>query len=183
MKGDEAAFREEISKNMSRELKQATERLVKQSVMDQLGDLHEVQIPAPMLANEINAMREQMFQQFSGAGTDFKPTADMLPDELFKEQSEKRVALGLIVRGIITAQDISADADRVKEEVEAMAAGYEKPEEVVNYYYSNEQLLQNIQSKVLEDQVIDYVLSLATVTDAAKTYEEIVQAAQASAQQ
>lgn len=181
--GDEAAFREEISKNMKRELKQATERLVKQSVMDQLSDLHEVQVPAPMLANEIDAMRNQMFQQFAGAGADFKPTADMLPDELFKEQAERRVALGLIVRGIITAQEISADADRVKAEVEALASGYEQPEEVVNYYYSNEQLLQNVQSKVLEDQVIDYVLSLAAVTEVAKSYEDVVQAAQAAAQQ
>lgn len=183
VKGDEVAFKEEITKNMARELKQATERLVKQSVMDQLADIHEVQIPAPMLANEIKAMRDQMFQQFAGSGADFQPTADMLPDDLFKEQSEKRVALGLIVRGIITDQELSADGDRVKAEIDLMAAGYEKPEEVVNYYYSNEQLLQNVQSKVLEDQVIDHVLSLASVTEVSKTYEEIVQAAQAASQQ
>lgn len=183
VEGDEAAFRADITKNMTRELKQATGRLVKQAVMDQLAEKHEVQVPAAMLGGEIEQMRNQMFQQFSGAGADFQPTKDMLPDELFKEQAERRVALGLIVRGVISEQELKVDEELVKAEIEELASTYEQPEEVVNYYNSNEQLLQGVQSKVLEDQVIDYVLSLATVTDVEKTYEEIVQAAQAAAQQ
>ncbi len=181
--GDLAEFEEEISKNMHRELKQAITTITKKSVMDQLSEMHEVQVPAAMLETEIEAMRTQMFQQFSGAGAgDFKPNKEMLPDELFKEKAEQRVGLGLLIRGIVADQEIKVDADRVKAEIEELASTYEDPTEVINYYYSNQQLLQSVEGKVLEDQVVDYVLSNADVSKVAKPYEEIVQQAQAANQ-
>jgi trigger factor len=175
-------FRAEITKNMQRELKQATGRLVKQAVMDQLVENNEIQIPAAMITSEIDQLREQMVQQFSQGGQGGFDKS-MLPDDLFQDRAERRVKLGLLVRSIVSGQEISVDADSVKAEIDEIASTYEQPEEVVNYYYGNQQLLQSVEGKVLEDQVVEYVLSQASVSDAEMAYEDIVQKAQAAAQQ
>ena len=107
----------------------------------------------------------------------------LLPDDLFTEKAERRVKLGLLVRSIISGEELSADADRVRAEVEELASTYEDPEEVVNYYYANEQLLKGVEGKVLEDQVVDFVLEKAEVTEVEESYEDIVQKAQVIAQQ
>lgn len=175
-------FRVEITKNMQRELKQATGRLVKQAVMDQLVESNDVQMPAAMITSEIDQLREQMVQQFSQGGQGGFDKS-MLPDDLFQDRAERRVKLGLLVRSIVSGQEISVDADSVKAEIDEIASTYEQPEEVVNYYYGNQQLLQSVEGKVLEDQVVEYVLSQANVSDAEMAYEDIVQKAQAAAQQ
>jgi len=183
VEGDMDAFRSEINGNMTRELKQATNRIVKQAVMDQLIEQNEVEVPSAMLSAEIDQLRDQMFQQFSQGGQELNLDKSLLPDDLFTEKAERRVKLGLLVRSIISGEELSADADRVRAEVEELASTYEDPEEVVNYYYANEQLLKGVEGKVLEDQVVDFVLEKAEVTEVEESYEDIVQKAQVIAQQ
>lgn len=175
---DEAEFRAEVRKNMERELKNASKNKVKTQVMDRLMEAHDVELPASLIAGEIDALRSQTMQQFGGAaeGMDLK---SILPDDMFKEQAERRVALGLIVAELVKKEEIKADADRVKEMVEELASTYQDPEEVVNYYYSNQQLLASVESAVLEDQVVDHILSKADVTDQDSTYEEVIKPAEA----
>lgn len=175
-------FRAEITKNMSRELKQAINRLVKQSVMDDLVEKNDVQIPAAMVDSEVDVLRDQMIQQFS-QGNPGSFDKSMLPADLFTEKAERRVKLGLLVRSIVAAEEIKADADTVKAEIDEIASTYEQPEDVVNYYYGNQELLQGVEGKVLEDQVVAYVVSKAAVTETEMTYEDIVQKAQAASQQ
>jgi len=124
-----------------------------------------------------------VFQQFSQGGQELNLDKSLLPDDLFTEKAERRVKLGLLVRSIISGEELSADADRVRAEVEELASTYEDPEEVVNYYYANEQLLKGVEGKVLEDQVVDFVLEKAEVTEVEESYEDIVQKAQVIAQQ
>ena len=88
-----------------------------------------------------------------------------LPREPFEEEAKRRVTLGLLIAEIIKENSIQADADKVKATIESMAAGYDQPEEVVKYYYSNQQMMQNVQSLVVEDQVVDWVLESAKVSD------------------
>lgn len=183
VEGDMEAFREEISKNMQRELKQATSAIVKQAVMDQLVENNDIQIPAAMVSTEIDQLRDQMFQQFSGGNQQLNLDKSILPDDMFSERAERRVKLGLLIRNLIQAEELKADADRVKAEIEELASTYEDPEEVVNYYYGNQQLLQSVEGKVLEDQVVDFVLSKAEVSTVEQSYEDIVQKAQMQAQQ
>ena len=78
----------------------------------------------------------------------------MLPDDLFTEQAKKRAVTGLIINELITANDIQADADLVKAKIEEIASTYETPEEVIQYYYGNQQMLSNVEAAVLEDQVV-----------------------------
>ncbi len=168
-------FRGEIKKNMERELKQAVKGKLKASVMDKLVENHTVELPQALIASEIEALREQMMQQFGGMqqnqNLDLKA---LLPDEMFTEQAERRVSLGLIVGEIVKKNEIKADADQVRSYIEETAASYDKPEEVVNYYYQNQQMLAGIESVVLEDMVMDSILEQAKVTDETVSYHEAV---------
>ncbi len=170
---DEADFRAEVKSNMARELKNAVKNKLKNQVMDQLLDLHKIDLPKALVAAEIDALRNQMAQQFGGnaKGLDLK---SLLPDDMYAEQAQRRVALGLIVGEVVKAGEIKVDSDRVRSTVEEMASSYEQPEEVVNYYLNNRQLLASVESVVLEDQVVDYVLAQAKVSEEKSTYEEVL---------
>jgi len=171
--GGEEKFREEVKSNMGRELKNAAKTKVKNQVMDQLISAHELELPSALVAGEIETLRNQMMQQFGGAQQNFDAKS-LLPDDMFKEQAERRVALGLIVGEVIKASDIKADGDRVREMIEEMASTYQEPEEVINYYYNNQQLLASVESAVLEDQVVEHILENAQVTEKDSTYEEVI---------
>jgi|TARA_B110000902_G_scaffold266049_1_gene352342 trigger factor len=165
-------FRVEVRKNMERELKNIVRRVVKQSVMDQLQEANEVQVPAALAANEIKALKGQMFQQFGGMQGNFDES--ILPDDMFTEQAEKRVALGLIIRSVIESAEITADKELIQQEIAEIASTYEQPQEVVEYYNSNQELTQSIESSVLENQVVDHILALASVTEVSKSYDEVI---------
>lgn len=164
-------FREDVRKNMSRELKQAVKNKVKTQVMDGLLAAHTVDVPKALLANEINRQRQAMFQQFGGGA---KLDPKMLPDELFAEQAQRSVALGLLIGQIVKDKAVEVDASRVKALVKEVAESYESPEEVVNYYYGNREQLAQVEALVLEDQVVDAVLAGAQVTEAAAKYADVV---------
>lgn len=174
---DEQQFRDDVRKNMERELKNAAKTKLKNQVMDKLVEAHEVDLPKALVAGEVEALRNQMMQQFGGA----QPNMDLkslLPDEMFTEQAERRVALGLIVGEVVKASEIKVNADRVREMIEEMASTYQDPEEVVNYYYSNQQMLASVESVVLEDQVVDHIIDGAKVTETESTYEDVIKPAQ-----
>lgn len=155
------AFRSEVRKNMERELRQAIKTKVKTQVMDGLLETNSIEVPKALVATEIDRLRAQAVQQFGGAN--IKP--EQLPAELFEEQAKRRVSLGLIVAEVVKQHEIKPDTDRVRAMVEDLASAYQEPEQVVNWYYQNEQQLAEIQSVVLEEQVVDTVLQKAQVTD------------------
>ncbi len=171
--GDEEKFRTEVKGNMDRELKNATKNKVKNQVMEALVEAHEVSLPAALIAGETEALRGQMLQQFGEAAKNIDAKA-MLPDEMFAAQAERRVALGLIVGEVVKNAEIQVDAERVRGMVDELASTYQEPEEVVNYYYNNQQLLAGVESAVLEDQVVDYILEKANVSDVASSYDDVI---------
>jgi trigger factor len=183
--GGEERFRSEIADNMARELANAVKNNVKQQVMDALVEAHQGQeVPKALIANEIDAMRKQMFQQFGGAGSNSDLDLEsLLPAEMFEERAERRVKLGLILSEFIQREGLEADADRVRSTIEEMAATYQEPEEVVNWYYSNQEQLSSVESMVLEDQVVDKLLEKATVNELECTYQEALAKAQEAAGQ
>ena len=173
--GGEEQFRKEVSENMARELKNAIENKVKQQVMDAVVEAHEsVELPKALVDQEISAMRGQMFQQFGGGASKDLDLDSLLPDEMFAENAERRVRLGLVLSEYVTSNDIKADGDRVREVIEEMASTYETPQEVVDYYYSNEQQLASVESKVLEDQVVEKLLEGADITEKKISYQDAV---------
>ncbi|WP_086931456.1 trigger factor [Agarilytica rhodophyticola] len=169
--GGEEKFREDVKENMEREKQKAIKNKTKQQILDSLLDRTPVEVPNALVAGEIDALRNQTIQQYGGAAENLDMKA-LLPDDMFKEQAQRRTALGLIVSEIVTQEKITADKDVVRSLIEEAAASYESPEEVVNYYYSNEQLLQSVEAAALEEQVVDFLLEKAEVTEAKVAYDE-----------
>jgi len=169
-------FRAEVRKNMERELRQAIKTKVKNQVMDGLLAANPVDVPKALLENEVNRLRVQAVQQFGG---NIKP--EQLPAELFEEQAKRRVVLGLIVAEVVKQFELKPDDVRVRAMIEEMASAYQEPEQVIAWYYKNDQQMNEVRSVVLEEQVVDTVLQKATVTDKSVSYEEAVKPAQAPA--
>jgi trigger factor len=169
--GDLAKFRVEVKKNMERELTNAVRAQIKGQVMDGLVNNHSFDVPGALVGNEIQRMRQQMMQQFGG-GQQFD--ASILPDDLFREQAERSVRLGLIVRQILEQNQLKADADKVRARIEEIAEQYEEPAEVVKWFYGNRQQLEQVEGAVLEEQVVELVLASASQSDKTMSYEEVV---------
>jgi len=167
-------FRTEVRKNMERELRQAIKSKVKNQVMDGLLAANPIEVPKSLLENEVNRLRVQAVQQFGG---NIKP--DQLPAELFEEQAKRRVELGLIVAEVVKQFDLKPDDARVRDLIQEMASAYQEPEQVVAWYYKNEQQMNEVRSVVLEEQVVDTVLQKASVTDKSVSYEEAVKPVEA----
>ena len=166
-------FRTEIAKNMGRELTQAVKNKVKTQVMDGLLDVHAVDLPEALVEQEIDRLKEQAVQRFAGQGMQGLD-ASALPGEMFKAEAEKRVRLGLIVGEIVKAKELKADEDRVRAMIEEIASAYQEPQQVIDWYYGNEQQLSQVQYVVLEEQVVDTILEAAQVTEKACSYEEAI---------
>lgn len=167
-------FRTEVRKNMERELRQAIKSKVKNQVMDGLLAANPIEVPKALLENEVNRLRVQAVQQFGG---NIKP--DQLPAELFEEQAKRRVELGLIVAEVVKQFDLKPDDTRVRELIQEMASAYQEPEQVVAWYYKNDQQMNEVRSVVLEEQVVDTVLQKASVTEKSVSYEEAVKPVEA----
>ena len=174
--GGEEGFRAEVRKNMERELRQAIKAKVKNQVMDGLLNANPIEAPKALIDNEVNRLRVQAVQQFGG---NIKP--DQLPADLFTEQAKRRVVLGLIVAEVVKQFELKPDDARVRELIEEMASAYQEPEQVVSWYYKNDEQLNEVRSVVLEEQVVDTVLEKAKVTDKSVSYEEAVKPAEAPA--
>jgi trigger factor len=174
-KGGEKQFRKEVKANMDRELANALKAKVKTQVMDSLIASHSTEIPKALVVNEIQVLRNQMLQRFGGQQQNFD-VKSLLPDTMFQEEATRRVTLGLIVGEIVKANKLKPDAKRVRSMIEEIASTYQEPKEVIEYYSNNQELMAGVESAVLEDQVVDYILSQAKVTDVETNYDEIIKA-------
>lgn len=172
--GGEERFRGDVRRNMQRELKTALRNKVKASVMDALLAANEVDLPQTLITSEIQRQRENMVKQFGG---NQQVDATLLPDELFTDQAKRMVGLGLIVSELVRKFDIQVDKDKVRAYIDEIAESYERPQDVVNWYTGNRDQLRNIEGLVLEDQVVDTVLSQAQVVDTPIGYQDAMRPA------
>lgn len=168
--GDMEAFRDEVAGNMRRELDGAIRTQVKSRVMDQLIDNHEIQLPQALVHQEIHALKERMLQRVREA--DRKSVS--LPDELFRERAERQVALGLITREVIREHELTANPEKIRERVEELAEPYADKDQVIAWYYQNEEQLAGVEMAVLEDSVVETVLAAARVSLQGRSYADII---------
>jgi trigger factor len=165
-------MREEIRQNMQRELDIAVQAKIKQTVMDALFQANPLDIPNALIEDESKQLSEQMANNLIRQG--MPQDQVKLSPAVFTEQAKRRVGLGLILAEIIKQQGIQAEASRVRAKVDAIAAPYERPQEVVAWYYGDKQRLNEVESLVLEEQVVAWVLSQAKVVDKTMTFSEIM---------
>ncbi len=170
--GDLERFRRDVRENMERELRQRIEARVKKQAMDLLLEANPIELPKVLVEEEIQSLRKQMQQQMGKQSSAFQ-----LPDSLFEEEAKRRVALGLIIAEVVRANSIQVDEDRVRATVEDLAASYEHPEEVVEYYYQNQEPMDSVRSLTLENQVVDWVKTQVTLEEEPTTFEAITRGA------
>ncbi|KAA8733325.1 trigger factor [Acinetobacter qingfengensis] len=175
----------DVRKNMEREVKSGLRNQVKQAAFDALVAANEIEVPNAMVAQEIDRQRQQMVQQFTqqfGAQGAKAFDSSVLPDELFKEQAEKSVKLGVLVSKVLQDAKLEVDQERVKSFIEDMASSYEDPTEVIEYFSTDKQQREQIESVVLEDQVVDHILASAKVTEKEVSYQDLLAEQQARQQ-
>jgi trigger factor len=162
-------LREEVTNNMQRELKGLVSSRLKSQVFSGLLEANPVDVPGTLIDTEVREM--QAMQQYQGQ-----------PVESLQADAEKRVKLGVVVSEVARRNQVQLDPDRVRETVETIAASYEKPEEVLQWYYGNQDKLAGVQSSVIEDQVVEWIVehSGVTVQDENMTFSEIVEEAKKS---
>lgn len=177
--GGVEALKAEIRKNMERELEQALKANVKEQVIEGLLAGNEVELPKALIDGEVDVLRRQAMQRFGGQ----MDPAQMpeLPAELFTEQAERRVKIGLLLGEVIKGNELKAEDDRVNALIASMASAYEDPKEVVEYYNSNNELMQSMRNLALEEQAIEAVLESAKVTDKEVAFEDFMNKAAARA--
>lgn len=178
--GDEAAFRDEVGKNMHREADQAVENRVKQQVLDALKAANDITVPSALVQQETDGMKRQAAQQF-GLGEDFD--VSQLPNELFADQARGRVQVGLLLAEVIKQNELEASDDEIRAKVQELAAQYEDPQEVVDHYMDNDQLKTQVQSAILEEKAVDKLLEQTQVADVEMSYQQALAAAQQQAEQ
>ena len=174
--GSVAGLRTEVRKNMDRELKGAIRNRIKSQAIDGLVAANEIDVPAALIDSEIDVLRRQAAQRFGGN----EKQALELPRELFEEQAKRRVVVGLLLGEVIRTHELKADDARVNTMIEEMASAYEDPQEVIEFYSKNNELMNNMRNVALEEQAVEAVLAKAKVTEKETNFQDLMnQTAQA----
>ena len=165
-------FKKEIKTKLQEDLENLIKNKTKASVLDSIREANVFEVPRAMIESEVNNMREDAARRVGMDPKDLKE--DLFPKETFEEEAKKRVSVGIILNKIIEEKKIKADGERVRKIIEDRAAMYKEPQQVVNWFYSNEEQLRNVDSISLEEQVIEILLSEASMVEEELTYEECV---------
>ena len=171
--GDVTKMRGEVKANLEREVKQRLKSKTKEQVMQALLDVTPVDVPKSLIEMETQALQEQMRQNFAARGMPVKDDMPM-PAEIFTAQAQRRVSLGLILGELVRANNLHARPEQVRAAVDLQAQSYEKPEEVVKWFYSQPDRLRDIESAVLEENVVEWALGVAKAEDKAVTFDELM---------
>lgn len=145
-------LRDDVVENMKREVDQKKRGDIREQAMNGLLDANPLEVPAAMVQQEAHNMQHEAMRQLGIEDHDQAP-----PIENFTESAEKRVRLGLLVRQLVEDKEIKVDADKIKERVELMCAGYENADEMAQMYLGNAQLMSQIEPMVIEEQAVEWI--------------------------
>ena len=158
---------------MPSEMADRVRRIMRERVFDALIEGNDIELPAKLIEAEIDQLIEANKQMLEGQGI---PVGKVVPDrDRFRENAEKRVALGLIMQTIIQKFELKPDAGRVRERIEMIGSGYEEPVAFVQWYYSDRQRLAQMESMILEEQIVEKMLESADVEDKTVAFDELMQ--------
>ena len=165
--GETSALRDEVRSNLETNLESQLSSLVRQRTFDALLEQNKVEVPLKLVQEEASRMVDEQKNQLVQQGIDPKMLENLPgPDfETLKPQAERRVALGLLMMEVVRANEMKPDEARVDKKLEIMASSYEDADGFINYYKNNQQALAQVQSLVLEEQVVDLLLEKAKTSD------------------
>ena len=166
------SYKTEVRNKLEEDLLNILDGKVKQSLYDALLEANEFEVPSAMIESEVSNMKQDTARRMGLDPKDMNP--DLFPDETFTEEATKRVKVGILLNTLIQERELKPDADKVKEIIEERAKNYKDPQQVINYFYSDDEQLRNIESISLEEQVIDILKEETKSTDENISYEDCV---------
>ena len=170
--GDVAKMREEIKKNVAREVKRRVDARNTDAVMEALRKAHSFDLPQVFVRDEAQRLADEMKQNFAQQGLDASNFD--LPADMFTERAEQRVALGLLLPTMVEEFKLQATDEQVKAIIADVADSYEDPQEVIDWYFEDRSRLAGPTNLAVEANVVDYVLGKAQVTEKALSFEEVM---------
>ena len=166
-------LRADIRKNLEREVKFRLLARNKQAVMDALLAKAELDLPKASVQAEVSRLMEGARADLKQRGVKDADKAE-LPEDIFLPQAERRVRLGLVVAELVRSQNLQARPEQIKAHVDELAASYEKPAEVVRWYYGDSNRLAEVEAIVIENNVTDFVMSKALVVEKNLSFDELM---------
>jgi len=166
-------LRADIKKNLEREVKFRLQARNKQAVMDALVAKAELDLPNASVQAEVARLLEGARAELKQRGIKDADKAE-IPEDVFRPQAERRVRLGLVVAELVRANELHATPEQLKAHVEELSASYEKPEEVVRWYFGDRQRLAEVEAVVVENNVTEFVLGKAKINDKSVSFDELM---------
>ncbi len=170
----EAGLREKCREALQREAGKAIKSRLKSQVLDQLLEYNPIDVPEALIAQEIPRLRDEAAQRFNAMNLSAEQKSQMLPDALFTATAQRRVALGLLIGEVIKTREIQLDRQRVEQLLDEIAADYQNPEQIKQYYQGNPQLMQGIHAMVMEEQVVESLLDSAKLKPKKMSLDELL---------
>ena len=174
--GDVAKMRADVKANLEREVKRRAETRVKDQVMKALLEATKVEVPRALLDMEIERLMQNMRHDLEQRG--LKADQIPMPKEAFEPEAVRRVSLGLILAELVKLHQLNAKPEQIKSVVQEYAQSYEKPEEVMRWYYQQPERLREVEAIVLEDNVVQWTLSKAKVEAKPTAFDDLMGNAQ-----
>ncbi|MBB6577740.1 trigger factor [Comamonas odontotermitis] len=171
--GSVEGLRADIKKNLEREVKFRVQSRNKQAVMEALVSKAELDLPKASIDAEVGRLLEGARAELKQRGIKDADKAE-IPADVFLPQAERRVRLGLVVAELVKANKLEATPEQIKAHVDDLASSYEKPEDVVRWYFGDRQRLAEVEAVVIENNVTDFVLGKAKVTDKKVSFDELM---------
>jgi trigger factor len=170
--GDIGKMRDDIRANLEREVKRRVQQRVKDQVLKALIDNARLEVPKALIDAEIDRLMQGMAESLKARGMQEQATS--MPRDVFEPEARRRVTIGLVLAEIVKNEKIKAEPEQVKSVVEDYAQSYERPEDVVRWYYQSPDRVREVESVVIENNVVDWLLAKATVVDKPTAFEELM---------
>jgi trigger factor len=162
-------LRQEVEENMRRELGDAIRARLKKQVLDGLLATNQIELPKSLVDAQVREL-----QIDAGRRMGAQDVSQLPPAEAFVEQARRRVALSLLVNEIIKTAELKVDQSKVRERLEELTQQFPDPNQALQIYRNNPQVLRQLEAGVIEDQVVDWVLERAKVTEVPSTFKELM---------
>ena len=170
----EAGLRDKGKTALTKERDKAIQNRLKVQALDQLLAAHPVGVPVALIEQEIPRLREEATARMNVGKIDKDKLRELLPDSIFEQNARRRVTLGLLIGEVIRSKNLQLDAQRVEKTLDEMAADYEHPEQVRQFYRGRPDLLQGLRAMVLEDQVVESLISGVQPLEVAMSLDELL---------
>ena len=174
--GTVEGLRDDVKKNLEREVKFRVLARNKAAVMDALSKAATLELPNALVAGETDRLIENARADLKQRGVKDAATAP-IPAEIFKPQAERRVRLGLVVAELVRANNLRAQPEQLQAHIEELSQSYEKPSEVMRWYLGDRQRMAEVEAVVIENNVTEFVLASAKVVDQVLPFDELMTAA------